>query len=194
MAPLISQPSLWPALALCALPAVIAGCLHMVVVRLDLMPWLARPLDGGRCWRSARIFGDNKTWRGLVAMILFSILGCYALAGLVALAPGLAPYNVLDFSTHGAPFYGLLYGLGYSLFELPNSFLKRQRNIRPGQAGALPHVLLDQADSVLGCLLLLYPFSRMDFTFVLTGVVAFTALHLAVNYLLYLCKLRAMPI
>ncbi len=77
---------------------------------------------------------------------------------------------------------------------MPNSFLKRRRNICPGQAGALPHILLDQADSVLGCLLLLYPFSRMDFTFVLTGVVVFTALHLAVNYLLYLCKLRAMPI
>jgi len=191
---LILQPSLWLALALCAVPAVIAGCAHMVVVRLNLWPWLARPLDGGHSWRGARIFGDNKTWRGLVAMILFSILGCYALSGLVTLAPGLAAYNVLDFSAREAPFYGLLFGLGYSLFELPNSFLKRQRKIRPGQAGALPHILLDQADSVLGCLLLLYPFSRMDVTLVLTGVVAFTVLHLAVNYLLYLCKLRAMPL
>ncbi|MBP7337653.1 CDP-archaeol synthase [Niveispirillum sp.] len=194
MAPLTAPPDLFIALLLCALPAVIAGSAHMLVVRWGLWPWLARPLDGGRSWRGARIFGDNKTWRGLVCMILFSILGCYTLMGLLALAPGLAPYAVLDFSTHGAPFYGILYGLGYSLFELPNSFLKRRRNIRPGQAGALPHILLDQADSVFGCLLLLFPFSRMTITFVLTGVVAFTLLHLAVNYLLFLCKLRAAPL
>ncbi|EWY41750.1 CDP-diglyceride synthetase [Skermanella stibiiresistens SB22] len=101
---------------------------------------------------------------------------------------------MLDFEAHGPAVYGLLYGLGYSLFELPNSFLKRQRDIRPGQAGALPHVLLDQADSVFGCLLMLYPFSRMSFTFVLAGVVFFTALHLAANYLLFLCKLRSEPL
>jgi len=186
--------SLLISLLLCAVPAVIAGSAHMAVVRLDLWPWLARPLDGGRSWRGHRVFGDNKTWRGVISMIVFSILGCYALAALVALAPGLAPYNLLDFDRYGSPFYGLLYGLGYSLFELPNSFLKRRRDIRPGQKGRLANVLLDQADSVFGCLLLLYPFSRMSFAFVIAGVVFFTALHMAMNYLLFLCKLRAEPI
>lgn len=194
MAPLTSPASLLIALLLCALPAVVAGGAHMAVVRLGLWPWLARPLDGGRVWRGRRVFGDNKTWRGVVCILLFSVAGCQALAALVAFAPGLARWCVLDFSAHGAAFYGLLYGLGYSLFELPNSFLKRRRDIRPGQAGALPHVLLDQADSVFGCLLALFPFSRMSLAFVLAGVVFFTALHLAVNYLLFLCKLRAEPL
>lgn len=194
MANLTSPATLLISLLLCALPAVIAGSAHMAVVRLGLWPWLARPLDGGRSWRGRRVFGDNKTWRGVLCMILFSIVGTYALAVLVALNPGLAPYNVLDFASHGAPFYGLLYGLGYSLFELPNSFLKRQRDIRPGQAGALPYMLLDQADSVFGCLFMVYPYSRMSFVFVLVGVVFFTALHLAMNYLLFICKLRAEPL
>ena len=194
MAALTSLVSLLISLLLCAVPAVIAGSAHMAVVRLDLWPWLAHPLDGGRSWRGRRIFGDNKTWRGVISMILFSIVGCYALAALVAVDPALAPYNLLDFATYGPPFYGLLYGLGYSLFELPNSFLKRQREIRPGQKGTLTNVLLDQADSVFGCLLLLYPFSRMSLTFVLAGVVAFTGLHMAMNYLLFTLKLRSEPL
>lgn len=194
MAQLTSPSALLIALLLSALPAVIAGGAHMAVVRLGVWPRLARPLDGGRRWRGRRLFGDNKTWRGLVSMVLFSIAGTYALVALLAAAPRLEPYNVLDFQAHGAPFYGLLYGLGYSLFELPNSFLKRRLDIRPGEAGALLHVLLDQADSVFGCLLMLYPFSRMSFTFVLAGVVFFTGLHLAMNYLLFLCKLRSEPL
>ena len=40
------------------------------------------------------------------------------------------------------------------LGELPNSFLKRHKGIGPGKRGGKLFVLLDQIDSLIGCLAL----------------------------------------
>lgn len=181
-------------LLLCALPAMGAGIAHMAVVTFDLWPALKIPLDGGRSWRGKRLLGDNKTVRGLVSMVLFSILFCYLLAWLTAISPAWARYTVLDFEHYSPALYGVLYGLGYTLFELPNSFLKRRREIAPGMAGGPLNILLDHSDSVMGCLLFLYPFARFDPAFIAAGVLFFTALHIAVDYLLFLLRLREQPL
>ena len=47
-----------------AVPVIVAGLVHLVVLRLDLLPGLRRlPIDGGATFRGRRLFGDNKTWR-----------------------------------------------------------------------------------------------------------------------------------
>lgn len=133
-----------------AAPVIGAALVHVAVIRLRLLQRLAAPLDGGRTCRGRRWFGDNKTWRGAAVMIGAS----------TALAPlqGLARAPSLEYFDYGQapmPLVGALLGLGFILGELPNSFLKRQRDVAPGARGGMFFILLDQVDSLVGCLALL---------------------------------------
>jgi hypothetical protein len=179
-----------------AIPVTFAAILHMVVVKpADLFAWLNHPLDLGKTFRSKRIFGNSKTFRGScndgaaehgrnVALLWW----------LVVWFPGLQKYNILDFGQYSTIFYGLLYGLGYTLAELPNSFAKRQAGIPEGKRGSWLNILIDQADSPIGCLLFLWPFSSMDSTFFIAGALFFLLLHLFFNVTLYLAGLRKQPL
>ncbi|HXZ91811.1 MAG TPA: CDP-archaeol synthase [Burkholderiales bacterium] len=127
------------------LPAVAGGAAHIAVIKLDLLPELARvPLDLGLRFRGRRVFGDNKTLRGLVVMPAAT-----ALFSLLQGAPGVADVDPLA--------WGLALGFGYIAGELPNSFIKRQLGVAPGEAasGALGGVfwVVDQLDGLAGALL-----------------------------------------
>src|SRR5437868_2512753 len=67
-----------------AAPVILGGFTHIAVIKLDLFPRLARiPLDAGIEIGGARVFGDNKTLRGALAMIGASALWSFVLAALV---------------------------------------------------------------------------------------------------------------
>jgi hypothetical protein len=177
----------------------------MAVVRFDLFPGLRIPLDGGRTFRGDRIFGDNKTWRGVVAMVsLSALLGAVQglLLGPWAASAGLA---CMDFEAWGAGGGGvswsvgyavvnLVLGLGYVLGELPNSFAKRQGGIAPGGTGEGARGrwfrLLDQSDSVIATLGLGTIVFGWGIRFFLMGVPVLAALHLGINACLILAGLR----
>ncbi len=140
-----------------ALPVVAAGALHIAAIRLNFFPALARiPIDGGLTVRGRRVFGDNKTLRGLVLMIGFTVLTATAQASLAAHYDWARALTPQPLTAAGPLRWGALLGLGYVLGELPNSFLKRQINIAPGApgAGTLGPVfwIIDQVDSLAGAL------------------------------------------
>ena len=56
-----------------ALPVVVAAVIHIAVIRLELFEFLKKPIDRGRTFRGERVFGDNKTWRGLVVYTVVSM-------------------------------------------------------------------------------------------------------------------------
>ncbi len=176
-----------------SIPGILAASAHMVVVSLNWFSSLNYPIDHYKTYRGRRIFGDNKTYRGILIMIVFSIFFCYfqrwLLLGVFDNRPSLFQYE-----SYSPLFYGILYGLGYTLFELPNSFIKRQRDIVPGKRGSGIHVIIDQADSVAGCLILLYPFSNFSIKFLIVSILLFTFVHMLINYLLFLMKLRKNPL
>ena len=64
---------------------------------------------------------------------------------------------------------GFLLGLGYSLFELPNSFIKRRLDIKPGKTTngfkKMFFIFLDQADSVFGVCLVVCLFYKIGLKF-----------------------------
>jgi|GEM_PF-77188 len=125
------------------LAVTLAGILHLLVIRAGVLALLTTPLDFGMTWRSKRLFGAHKTWRGLIVMTVASAICFFMIRSLVT--KELIPIILL----HGA-----LLGLGYILGELPNSFMKRQMGITEGRArrgvAALFQYLIDQADSVIG--------------------------------------------
>jgi hypothetical protein len=176
-----------------AIPVTFAAVLHMVVVKFNWFSFLKIPLDGGASWRGSRIFGDSKTFRGVVVMMVFSILGVYLMQLLCHLFPTVAALNILKFDVYSPVLLGILSGLGYTLAELPNSFYKRRLKIEEGKRGSFVNIIIDQTDSVLGCLLILYPFSEMNGWFVLFATVFYLFLHLFFNVLLYFAGIRKNP-
>jgi len=143
-----------------AMPLVLSGLVHLLVMRHDWLPALRRaPLDFGATWRGRRLFGANKTWRGAVITIGSTSVFAGTLAWINAHGLNL-PSPVPYADAH--PFaWGALLGCGYILGELPNSFVKRQLNIAPGAlgSGALGRTfwVVDQVDSLAGMLLCIWP-------------------------------------
>ena len=64
-----------------AIPVIASGLVHLVVLKLDLLPGLrALPIDGGATFRGKRVFGDNKTWRGALVTITTMTITAWVLA------------------------------------------------------------------------------------------------------------------
>jgi dolichol kinase len=143
-------------------PVVVAGVVHGFVIKNGLVRTLAHPLDGGRTLGGRPIFGRNKTWRGVVVMSLVSTLVVFA-QRLLYSHEAFRSVSVVDYRTSAALVLGIALGLGYSLGELPNSFLKRRLEIAPGGhalRGAGLQYVVDQADSAVGVVLGLLFFVR----------------------------------
>jgi hypothetical protein len=140
-----------------AAPVIAAGALHIAAIRMNVLPALARvPIDGGLTIRGRRIFGDNKTLRGVILMVAFTILAAAAQAWLAANVDWARAITPPQLVAAGPLKWGGLLGLGYVLGELPNSFFKRQIDIAPGAAGQGPlgaaFWFIDQVDSLAGAL------------------------------------------
>jgi hypothetical protein len=163
-----------------AFPVIFAAAIHLVVIRYDLFARLKVPIDLGRTVRGQRIFGDHKTWRGALIMVAGSAVGM-ALQGYVR-APAL---EFFDYGRVNLWLYGALLGLGFVLAELPNSFLKRRWGVPPGRQaeGATYWVftLLDQLDSVLGCLLALALVWTPPWAVIAAALVLCSLVHIAFN-------------
>jgi CDP-2,3-bis-(O-geranylgeranyl)-sn-glycerol synthase len=112
----------------------------------------AVPLDGGLTCRGRRIFGDHKTARGFVVMVPA------AASAFAALAAAVDTSRIWPLPIGGYAGLGALAGLGFMAGELPNSFVKRQLGIAPGEpaagrARAAVQCAIDHVDSAIGMLL-----------------------------------------
>jgi len=176
------------------LPVLGAHLAHAPVLRFDLFPALARPIDGGRTVRGRRLLGANKTWRG--AAVMFSgVLGAT-----LALWHSSWYRSRLPRELQASPpvITGALMAGGVVLGELPNSFLKRQLDIQPGErhrslAGATL-ALFDQADFMLATWLLLRPVFRMSARQALDASAVVAVVHLPINVVGYAIGARTTPI
>lgn len=132
-------------------PLLVATALSGVVLRFDRWKSLRRPIDGGRRWRNVRLFGDNKTWRGVVVAIVGCTLGVAVQMAIGDRAGGVA---LVDYHAPSTLLLGFAMGLGSALGELPNSFTKRRIGIAPGASavGATRAVFYvwDQIDLLIG--------------------------------------------
>jgi hypothetical protein len=92
--------------------------------------------------------------------------------------------------------FALALGLGYVIPELPNSYIKRRLNIKPGERSeknAFLFAFMDQADSAVGCIIVYWivlspPLSVMVWMVLLGPIV-----HAVVNVTLFSIGLRKQP-
>ncbi len=129
-------------------PLLLAAALSAAVLRWNMLPRWAVPIDGGRLFRGRRVFGDSKTWRGVLTAVVGCIAGVWLQRNVFA-APAqgisIVPYREL-----GVLGFGTAMGIAAMAGELPNSFVKRWLGIAPGATaqGALAVVfyIWDQVD------------------------------------------------
>jgi CDP-diglyceride synthetase len=175
-------------------PVLGAPVLHAPVLTFDLLKGLKRPLDFGATLGGRRLFGDHKTWRGAIVMLV-GVVGAAALLSLWPWYWRRLPDGIQD---AGPWTYGVLLGLGVVVGELPNSFLKRRIGIAPGaqarSVGGAVLSLYDQGDFVLAIWVLLLPIWTMSVGQAVVAFVVVTAVHLAINVLGYAVGARTAPI
>src|ERR1035438_2296195 len=133
------------------LPGGIANASPVFVSRISFLKWLYIPLDFGKKFRKRRIFGDNKTWLG----ILFAISTAFVVIAFQKYGYDHSQWlrtvsGAVDYSQPIIWWLGPLLGLGALLGDALESFFKRQIGIKPGHSW-FP---FDQIDYILGGLLL----------------------------------------
>mgnify|MGYP000616476953 FL=1 len=186
-------------LYLTLMPVILAGIANMIFCKSSLLDSVNQPIDAGRLLGDGRrLFGANKTWKGFWGMVVWGLLAQLIWSFFLARQPDLEKLHLIyahcpnKLATNFP--LGILLGLAYVVFELPNSYLKRRLDISPGKtakdAWKYPFILLDQIDSLIGILLVLHLYISLDWAQVIGLLLVGTLTHLGVNRLLYLAKLR----
>ena len=184
------------------MPVIFTGILNMIWCRMPALGIINKPIDNGKSLKDGnRIFGSNKTWKGFAGYIVFAVI-CTVVWGLICgNVPYLSRNNYFYVYHENRMLYnlitGALLGCAYALFELPNSFIKRRFGIEEGKPAKgmkkWVFVFFDQADSIFGCVLVLwlvYPMTvSAYFGYVLLGAMT----HIIINILLYFARLRKNP-
>jgi CDP-archaeol synthase len=138
---------------------VLAGFAQVAWLASPASRAFAQPLDRGHTLRGRRLFGDNKTLRGFVVMVPASACAFVAVSQ-IALQGEAQAFGLWNLTPIQYALLGAWAGLGFMLGELPNSFVKRQLDIAPGQlipnpGGAVWQLAADRVDSGLGMLIAL---------------------------------------
>lgn len=161
-----------------------AGVANMAPVLANKIPGLNRwttPLDFGKSFQGRRIFGDNKTWRGVVfGTVLAAIVGWFQYRFF-----GTNPESTWFLMGAAAAM-----GFGALLGDAIESWVKRRRGIAAGEKW----VPFDQTDFIIGGLVCVLPFVRPQFSQIIMIFVIYFGLHIVVSYIGYLTGLKKKPI
>jgi CDP-diacylglycerol--serine O-phosphatidyltransferase len=149
----------------------------MIVVKHNWFKSLAFPISKNR-------FGDNKTYRGIIALPI--------LTGLLALLISYW-FGPFEISLVYDAFVGFGLGLAYILAELPNSNIKRKLGIANGtQSKKYKYVqyFTDKADSLIGVLVFYFLATTISFGAILKLFCIGIVLHIGISQLLVFIKIK----
>jgi CDP-2,3-bis-(O-geranylgeranyl)-sn-glycerol synthase len=172
------------------LPAGIANAVPVFAARMPGLKRYKAPLDFGKTYRGKRVFGANKTWRGLLSGMIVATL-------IIALQKYLFTRNLwvlelawFDYRPATIWLLGPLFGAGALLADAAESFFKRQKGVPPGESW-FP---FDQIDYIIGGCLFSLAVVQLAWTKYLLVLVVWFLMHLASSYIGYLLNLKDKPI
>jgi CDP-2,3-bis-(O-geranylgeranyl)-sn-glycerol synthase len=173
-------------------PLLLSAALSGAVMRFNWWSGLYRPLDCGRSFRAKRVFGDSKTWRGVIV----ALVGCSIGTALqkYALLDAARAIALVDYARVDVLAFASAMGLGAMLGELPNSFTKRQLGIAPGKTtrgvwGVVFYVW-DQVDLLSLSIPLLTPWVAWTWQLVATSVLVALLVHPLTSLIGYMVGAR----
>ncbi len=151
----------------------------------NMMPVFARKINFLNYPINQKMFGENKTFRGFLSAIIAAIIIFYLQSYLYKF-DFIKNISLIDYQQENLLFLGFLGGFGAISGDLIKSFFKRRKRIKPGQ----PWFPFDQLDFILGALIFLYPFVKLNFVNILTLLLVTPFLHIAANHAGYYLGVR----
>ncbi|HSW80256.1 MAG TPA: CDP-archaeol synthase [Candidatus Saccharimonadales bacterium] len=173
------------------MPAAFANAAPVFVAKIPRLKDLNAPMDFGRSYKSQRVFGSHKTWRGFIAGVIVATLVFWLQQVLVrhyTWAYDLT--SQVDYGGLPTLILGPLFGIGALGGDAIESFFKRQRHVAPGH-GWFP---FDQTDYIIGGALLTAPFVPLSFREYVLLILFWLLAHIAASYVGYLIGLKERPI
>ncbi|HUV60237.1 MAG TPA: CDP-archaeol synthase [Desulfatiglandales bacterium] len=174
-------------------PLLLVAMAQGFCIKYDWLSRLKRPLDLGLSFKENRIFGDHKTWRGFVINLTFCTLGTMIQASLQNrdYLPSWLP--LLDYKEYRY-LSGIFLGIGMTLGELLNSFLKRQLKIAPGKRRrgilGVAFFLFDQVDLTIGMWVFFFFLIKPSLLLILWSFLITIVLHVTISIMGYLLGIR----
>ena len=168
----------------------VTGIFQTLFLKSKFSESFAQSVDFGLHLGSQRLFGENKTFRGFVIMLPMVTL-CFTLFGLwytqsdSSFKEGFWALELLGWTK-----LGFFSALGYTLGELPNSFIKRRLGIPPGEQATQPLMgklffIVDQLDSIVCALLVIGWIVPTNLTFWVACLLIGAIAHYGFNVVLY---------
>ena len=149
---------------------------NMAPVLFRWLPFLEKPVH-------EKVFGRNKTWRGLVVAALSG--GLVFFIQKVLYIQGFDSLAIIDYSDFSI-LYGFLLGAGAILGDLVKSYFKRGYDVSPGERW----IPWDQLDFVFGGILFSFFLYVPPVEVVLILLIASPILHIVVNHAAYWLRIR----
>lgn len=169
------------------LPAGLANAAPVFANKIPILNKWSTPLDFGLKFRGKRIFGDNKTWRGL----FFGIFIATVTLGIQVWAFnkfGWAEDVAININYFILPVYvlGPLFAIGALGGDALESFFKRQRGIPSGKSW-FP---FDQLDYIIGGLFASFFVIQLTMKEYLAVILVWFCLHVIFTFIGYTVGLR----
>jgi len=141
------------------------------------------PIDFNTQMNNKPVLGKNKTFRGFIFGVIFSIIIVYVQFLLYNID---FFKNISFFNYQNWLLFGFLMGFGALTGDLVKSFFKRRLDLKPG-AKFIP---FDQTDFVVGALVFIAPIFNLTLKIFITSLLLSFVLHIIVNHLAFYMKIR----
>ncbi len=156
------------------LPAYFANMTPAVLAKRNFFNFLAKRVDFGKKFLGKEIFGAHKTWRGVIFGIIMGVL-------IVGLQRYLYQFPVFkelsslifDYGQGNIFLFGFLMSSGAVFGDLLFAFIKRRLNLEPGRR----FFPFDQINYIIGAILFLTPFFKIDIKAWITLLILTPILH-----------------
>ena len=153
------------------------------VLAKNMFRKMALPIDFNMKLGKYAIFGENKTYRGLVAGLIAAIGVAYVQFFLYS-ENILSDFAIVDYSNW--LLIGFLLGFGAMFGDMVKSFVKRRLGLEPG----MPFVPFDQLDFVFGALIFVYPVARLSMEKMAIILFISLILHIIINHIAFYTGIR----
>ncbi len=146
--------------------------------------FLAIPFDFNAKFKGKPLLGKNKTWRGLIFGVIFSIIITW-LQTLLYKYEFFQNLSFIDYTQYNFLLLGFLIGFGVIFGDAAESFFKRRRGIKPGN----PWFPFDQLDALVGGLLFISIIWLPPWEVILTLVILAPIVHIIFKHIGFWLKI-----
>ena len=151
---------------------------------------LSYPMDFYKTFRGKRIFGDHKTFRGLLSGgIVGALIGLLQMLSYSSVSALHSMPQWVNYESPMSILLGAALGIGALVGDAAKSFFKRQVGIKPGGSW----VPFDQIDFIVGGLIFSAPFVSFGLRIYLIIFVVIALLHPVINVAGWLLHLKNKP-